>query len=148
MNLIKFSAKGMVLVTLQFACLLYLLATTPPKLSVAGLILLGASLLLLSWSVITMRKSKLRILPDPAKHAKLITSGPYRMIRHPMYTSLIIGSLALVITHATLERLIGFFVLLVTLWLKLSLEEDMLTKKFPEYANYKKKTYRILPYIV
>lgn len=148
MNLIKFSARGMVLVTLQFACLLYLLATTQPKLSVAGIVLLGAALLLLSWSVITMRKSKLRILPDPAKHAKLITSGPYRIIRHPMYTSLLMGSLALVITHATLERLIAFFVLLVTVWLKLSLEEDMLTKKFPEYANYKVKTYRILPYII
>jgi len=140
--------KGIVLVTLQVTCLLYILVTTPVKWSVISFILLVISILLLVWAISSMSRSKLRVLPDPAKWATLVTIGPYRFVRHPMYTSLIIGSLALVILYPATERIAVLIILILVLLLKLNYEEKMLSKKFAEYSVYKQKTYRLIPYIL
>ena len=139
---------GWLLVALQFTCILYLLLTTPAIFSLTAFGLFLAAFVLLLWAVFAMRKSKLRILPQPAAKAVLITSGPYRVIRHPMYTALMIGALALLIMYSTLWRVLTVVILIVTLLVKLTLEEKMLTEKFPQYQAYKKKTYRLIPFII
>jgi protein-S-isoprenylcysteine O-methyltransferase Ste14 len=138
---------ALTLVALQFSCLIYLLITTPVRFSAASFVFLVGATVLLLWSVASMSRSKLRVLPDPAKDATLVVRGPYRVIRHPMYTSLILGSAALVTLRPSPERVSTLLILIVVLLIKLNLEERMLARKFPEYSNYQKKTYRLIPLI-
>lgn len=140
--------KAWLLVIIQFMCIVYLLWATPIIFSLTASVLLLAGFVLILWAVLAMRKSKLRILPQPAMTAVLITSGPYRFIRHPMYTALITGALGLIIMCPSIWRILTLVILTITLFVKLTLEEKMLAEKFPQYRAYQKKTYRLIPLII
>jgi len=94
-----------------------------------------------------MQKSKLRILPEPSANATLVTRGPYRFIRHPMYTAILLGSTGLLIHYFTWMRLSMAIALAIVLLIKLTWEEKMLLQKFDAYRDYMKHTKRILPFI-
>lgn len=140
--------KSILLVTLQFVFILLLLLGTPlyhiPF--VAYTFIIGSGLLVL-WAVIAMQKSKLRILPEPSLHAVLITNGPYRFIRHPMYTAILSGSIGLLIHQFTWVRFVIVIALTIVLLVKLLWEEQMLLRKFEGYEQYTKSTYRLIPFI-
>jgi protein-S-isoprenylcysteine O-methyltransferase Ste14 len=99
------------------------------------------------WAIIVMRKSKLHIAPRPKTQAILIQSGPYKLIRHPMYAAILLTFIPLIVENPEPLRLIVFFILFGNLLLKLHFEENLLTRFFPTYSVYKKSTYRLLPYV-
>lgn len=142
------SIKSILLVALQFIFILLLLLGTPlhniPVLAYAFIIL---SILLVLWAVIAMQKSKLRILPEPSLHAVLITNGPYRFIRHPMYTAILLASAGLLTHQFTWIRLAIVIALAIILLVKLFWEEQMLSQKFEAYEQYTKSTHRLIPFI-
>jgi len=105
------------------------------------------SILLVFWAIATMKKSKLSILPEPALHATLITNGPYRFIRHPMYTAILLGSVGLLIHQFTWLRLAIVIALAIVLVVKLTWEERMLLQKFETYRDYMQRSKRLLPFI-
>ena len=140
--------KSILLVTLQFLLIGLLLAGASfQKTSLIAAIFIALAMLLVTWAVVAMQKSKLSILPEPSTHAVLITNGPYRFIRHPMYAAILIGCAGLLINHFTW---IGFSIsvaLAMVLIFKLGWEEKMLTEKFGEYAAYRKHTSRLIPFV-
>jgi protein-S-isoprenylcysteine O-methyltransferase Ste14 len=140
--------KSILLVVLQFVFILMLLSGSPlkniPALAYAFIIL---SILLVFWAIVTMKKSKLRILPEPSPHATLITNGPYRFIRHPMYTAILMGSVGLLIHQFTWLRLSIVIALAIVLVAKLTWEERMLLHKFEAYRDYMRRSTRLLPFI-
>ena len=140
--------KSILLVTLQFVfIILLLLRSRLNELWLVPAIFISLSVLLVLWSITTMRKSKLRILPEPSGGATLITSGPYHFVRHPMYTSILLGTSGLLINHFNWMRL-GFFIALAAdLIIKLTWEEKMLLRKFGPYKNYMANTSRLFPFI-
>lgn len=82
------------------------------------------------------------------KH-KLVCSGPYALIRHPMYTSFLLMGLgqAFLLSNwvAGLAGLIGFAVLFC---LRVKKEERMMLENFgPQYRSYMERTKRIIPYL-
>ena len=99
------------------------------------------------WALWTMRLSNLNMMPDLKHKSILVTSGPYRVIRHPMYASVLLVTLMLVVNHLTLLRIGFWLVLLIDLHFKFFYEEKLLLKKYSEYMDYKKKTKRIIPFI-
>ncbi len=140
--------KSVLLVALQFLLILLLLLNTSIK-SVPALayVFIILSVILVFWAIAAMQKSKLSILPEPSANAVLITNGPYRFVRHPMYTAIIIGSIGLLISHFSAFSLGCMLALLIILLIKLTWEEKMLSKKFTAYENYMKHTSRLIPYI-
>lgn len=140
--------KSLILVILQFGLILLLLAGTKernnPELSATFLCI---SVLLMIWAVAAMKKSRLRIMPDPHRDALLITAGPYRYIRHPMYTAVLLACIGLLCAHFSFLRFCYWAALSLVLVMKMMYEEKMLSKKFEQYTAYSKNTYRILPYI-
>ncbi|MCL4363931.1 isoprenylcysteine carboxylmethyltransferase family protein [Patescibacteria group bacterium] len=140
-------AKSIIFVLLQFVFGIYLLATTNiHKLSLLSSGLIFAGLVLGLWAIYTMKKSVLRITPDVDKKARLVEDGPYRLIRHPMYSSLLTAGLGLLLMNVSLIRLLVYIFLIVDLMMKLSFEEKLLEKHFKDYAAYKKNTKRIIPF--
>ena len=99
------------------------------------------------WALWTMRLNNLNMMPDLKHKSILVTSGPYRVIRHPMYASVLLVTLMLVVNHLTLLRAGLWLVLLIDLHFKFSYEEKLLLKKHPEYMDYRNNTKRLIPFI-
>lgn len=137
-----------VFVFFQFGGMSVLLLTGPTF--PGNLILLALELLGIfigSWAILSMRLDNLRILPDLKDGAIFVKSGPYRLIRHPMYLSIITAFLPLVINYYTILRLVVYIVICLDLVLKLNYEEKILLAHFNDYQAYKRSTYRLIPYI-
>jgi protein-S-isoprenylcysteine O-methyltransferase Ste14 len=140
--------KSFTFVFIQFACL-GLIALTG-SLSPDNILLLLVELLGLGigvWAVLTMGLGKFNITPDPLSSSRLVTQGPYRLIRHPMYLALLLVTLPLVASYFSWVRLAIWLVLLVDLLFKLNYEEGLLAAQLQGYSEYKQKSYRLLPYI-
>ena len=83
--------------------------------------------------------SNLSPFPRPIANGKLITSGIYRFIRHPMYYSLIFISLGVFIIKLSFYYLFLTISLTLVIKFKIILEEQYLNKKFKNYLFYKDK---------
>ncbi len=83
--------------------------------------------------------------PLPNAHAELRTGGLYRVVRHPIYTGLLIVGAAVAAVSGSLVRL-GVYVLLVLLInAKARWEEGQLRRRFPGYGAYAERTPRFVP---
>ena len=146
-----FSRKNLysaILVAFQFSCLGYLLLTGPVFVSQVGVLVAQVSgLILLAWAVLSMNFETLNVFPVVRKSAKFVCRGPYRLIRHPMYLSLFLFFIPLIVVHFSWERLISLVVLFTVLVIKIDFEEKLLQAKFPYYSTYRESTYRFIPYI-
>ncbi len=140
--------KSILFVAIQFVCL-GLIAFTGP-LFPANETLLLIELLGLGlgvWATLTMRIGNFNITPDPLNWSKLVTSGPYRLIRHPMYLALLLTTLPLVINDFDLFRIVIWLVLLIDLLLKLNYEENLLATELTGYDQYMRKSARLIPFL-
>ena len=147
MPLSNFS-KSLLFVIVQFACLGLIALTGPLFPSNAVLLvleLLGIGLGI--WAILAMRIGNFNIMPDPLKHSQLVTSGPYRMIRHPMYLAILLTTLPLIIYSFDIFRLAIWLVLLIDLIFKLIYEENLLSVKLVGYDRYIERSFRLFPYI-
>lgn len=137
------------LVILQFSSIIFLginsIASNFTFLS-SSICLVG--LLLGLWAVWVTRKAKITILPDIRKGSTLISSGPYKYIRHPMYSSVLLFCLGLLFTNYNIYGSVCFLFLFIVLSLKVRYEEEKLLDYFSDYKNYMLKTKRIIPYLV
>jgi len=108
--------------------------------------LLGAGLGL--WALLHNKLGNFNIQPKMKEGAVLVTSGIYAFIRHPMYLSVIVMSLALVLSSVTLLQSFLFFALILVLFLKAKREESLWIEKDESYAEYRAKSKFFLPFIL
>jgi protein-S-isoprenylcysteine O-methyltransferase Ste14 len=80
---------------------------------------------------------------------ELIVRGPYRFVRHPIYTGLLVMIVATTVAFGHFLGFVGVFLAFVSFWIKLGYEEKVLLKQFPdEYAAYQKRVKRIIPFLL
>jgi protein-S-isoprenylcysteine O-methyltransferase Ste14 len=84
------------------------------------------------------------ILPEARR---LVTDGPYRYVRHPLYVAEALSTLGVTLQ---LQQPLGALVA-ISIYLgqfaRMGYEEEVLERAFPEYADYRKRTFRLIPYI-
>ena len=135
-------------VIVQFSCLGLLIITGP---WIASTLLLFTfetiGILLGIYAVFSMRWFNLKISPEVKENAVFTTRGPYRYIRHPMYTALLLTFVPLIINYPSTTRTITGSILLIDLLLKLHFEERLLAEHFSEYTAYRTKTKKLIPLI-
>jgi protein-S-isoprenylcysteine O-methyltransferase Ste14 len=143
------SRKGYILVLVQVISGGFLVITTCwSYISQWAILLVAFSVFLMIWSVIAIRIDNFNIVPAPVTNGELTTHGPYRLIRHPMYSSVLLVSITLISDQFSLERLLCGFVIAVDLWIKLKYEEKLLLQKYPDYRSYCKVTKHLIPFII
>ena len=80
---------------------------------------------------------------------ELIERGPYRFVRHPIYTGILTMFFA---TALALGHLAGFaatLLMFASFWIKLRDEEKLMLQQFPgQYAAYRQRTRRIIPFVL
>lgn len=137
-----------ILVTVQFAGILYfaLSGRVIPG-NVFVFVLETVSFSLGIWAVVVMKLHTLTVLPSVKAGGQLCTSGPYRLIRHPMYTAVLLLLFALLLNDYTTVRLIVFLIVFIDLIVKMNVEEKILTAHYEGYKDYMKGTKRIIPFV-
>lgn len=83
--------------------------------------------------------------PEPKEHAQLITTGPYRYIRHPMYVSLIIMMLGITFYNYHVLNFFGVVMVIIAVISKARIEEKLLNNHFQNYNDYQRQTSRFIP---
>lgn len=132
----------------QFACILYFLLNgglIPSSTTILILELIALSLGI--WAIGSISFFNFSIFPEPKTNTLLIKKGPYAIIRHPMYTAILILCIALLMNKFNSINLFIFLILTLNQIIKLNLEENFLVEKFPDYIDYKKQTWRLIPYL-
>lgn len=99
------------------------------------------------WALFHNRVGNFRIYPEPRPGAELITSGPYRLVRHPMYTALMVMMLGVALYNGHVVNAAGFILVTVAVAGKAVREERFLGDRFRGYREYAAATPRFIPYV-
>lgn len=80
---------------------------------------------------------------------KLVQRGPYSFMRHPIYTAHLLLGLGTAIGSGRLVAFLGVASFIVGFWIKLSQEERLLFRGFPEeYPAYKARVKALIPFVI
>lgn len=111
----------------------------------------GAGLLLISAGVAVAGTialgTNLTPFPKPGDQAQLVCHGIYALIRHPLYASVIAGSLGWALVWQSWPALAVAGALMVFFHAKARCEERWLRQRFPEYAAYQRQVRRFIPWL-
>ena len=100
-----------------------------------------------AWARRSFQSGQFSIHAEPTKGVMLRT-GPYQVIRHPMYAAALLLIWSSVFGHLSLVTvIIGFIVTFVTA-IRIVTEDRFLLTHFPEYAEYSRSTKRIIPFLI
>jgi protein-S-isoprenylcysteine O-methyltransferase Ste14 len=95
---------------------------------------------------ISFGRQKFNLTADPA-NGPLLRRGPYRIIRHPMYTGALLFILSTVLGHLLpLSAVIGVLVVFLLLF-RIQVEENILSAHYPDYVEYTQGTKRVIPFV-
>jgi protein-S-isoprenylcysteine O-methyltransferase Ste14 len=80
---------------------------------------------------------------------RIIRSGPYRFVRHPIYTGLLVGISGVVMVRGTLSAAVALLLFVIGVTRKILAEERLMTEQFgDEYRQYKKDVKALIPFLV
>jgi protein-S-isoprenylcysteine O-methyltransferase Ste14 len=114
----------------------------------AGALLCVSGLLFAIWARVVLGGNWSGVITLKEGH-EFIERGPYRIVRHPIYTGMLIMFAGTAIAIGYFGGFIGLLLLFVSFWLKLKREEDLMLKHFPDkYAAYRRRVKRIIPFLV
>jgi protein-S-isoprenylcysteine O-methyltransferase Ste14 len=80
---------------------------------------------------------------------ELVQTGPYRFVRHPIYTVILLMILGSVIAVGRLQSSFGFLIVCIGFWIKLKQEESLMLLHFPnEYPAYRARVKAPVPFLI
>lgn len=110
-----------------------------------GFFLIDGGIALGIWVLWHNRPGNFSIYPEPIAASQLVTSGPYKRIRHPMYTALLLLVCGIAFIQGNVINGVGVALVLFAVLNKIPREEQYLTERYEAYAAYCRTTYRLMP---
>lgn len=139
---------GQFILMLTVAVVIWLDGTLPREATVTGV--LGAALVLLGLGLALAAARRLGVslsaVPVPRPGAHLVTGGPFRAARHPIYGGISLAAIGTGLAFDSLWGMVMSLILLVFFWFKSSYEERQLRIQFADYRAYRGRvTRRLIP---
>ncbi|WP_242728631.1 methyltransferase family protein [Microcoleus vaginatus] len=122
---------------IQSTQLLYIIWFLASILGLSGLIFIIKALIDLG--------KNLTPLPYPRENGELVQTGIYGIVRHPLYSGLILATLGWTLFQMSLSHLIASALLIILFEIKANREEAWLTKKYPAYSEYRQRVKKLIP---
>ena len=119
---------------------------TAGMLGTVGAVLCAVGLVLMLLAFASLGGS-IQIAPQPRIDGHLVTRGVYRRLRHPIYTAIVILVVGLFFRKPTVSTAIMAAVVIAFLVVKAQFEETLLLARYPEYADYRRRTWGIVPWL-
>ena len=142
----RVAIAGRFLVAAQFALIAWMVwPLTPRGWPLPALALLGCAAALGAWALAYNRPGNFNIRPEPKASGRLVTGGPYRFMRNPMYSALLLFAAAEIVAYGDGWKIACGFALALVLLAKAMLEERGLRAHFPGYAEYARRVRRFIP---
>jgi protein-S-isoprenylcysteine O-methyltransferase Ste14 len=138
------SLAGLLIAVAGIMILLFtgsLFATT--ALGIAFQVMAGCLML---WARITFGRRSFHASADPTEGG-LVTTGPYRYFRHPIYASLLYFVWTGAVSHASLKSVELALMVTLGLSVRMAAEEQLIAARYPEYKAYAARTKRVIPFI-
>ena len=146
-------AKGRLLVAIQFLLLGALVVISSPDIFQANAIVdsIGGTLEVIGFVIVIfgflgLGKS-LTANPVPLKQAKLVTTGIYNKVRHPIYLGLLIATFGITLINGSQVKFVFWVLLVALLSLKIKFEEQLLVAAYPQYRDYQNRVPGLIPNI-
>ena len=133
------------LVGTQFSGIALACFTTAPQTSWLWLIFCAAGIVLGVTTLFFNRPGNFSVYPEVKDRARLITHGPYRYVRHPMYVALVVMMIGIACYNSEWHNAIGLLLVTTAVVFKARREEQLLPQVFPEYPRYAATTGMFLP---
>ena len=137
------------LVTSQFTCIAFLIVLNLSMFTkVVPILIFVLGIIVFLYTLLFNKISNFNIIPDIKKDAKLITTGAYRFIRHPMYFAVLITMFAPLTNSLDYINILICTLLTITMFLKATKEEKLWHMESIEYKNYMQNTKMIIPFVL
>ena len=101
---------------------------------------------LMVWARRTFGRRSFHATAEPTAGG-LVTTGPYRYIRHPIYTAACLFCLGGIVTHLSWQSAALGALLFLGALTRIFCEERLLKQSYLEYLQYSKTTKRMIPYV-
>ena len=102
--------------------------------------------LLFLWARLTFGRRSYHVVANPTEGG-LVTGGPYRYIRHPIYAAMCLFTWAGAVGHWSWATGLCGGVVLGSAVIRIYCEGTLVTARYPEYAQYAATTWRLIPYV-
>ena len=102
---------------------------------------------LMPWARRSFQPGQFNIHAEP-KEGQMISSGPYKYIRHPMYASALVIIWSGVLGHFSYLNFVIGVIVAVVISIRIMIEEQNLRAHYPEYSDFSRKTKMIIPFII
>jgi protein-S-isoprenylcysteine O-methyltransferase Ste14 len=113
-----------------------------------GAVVLAAGLAFSVWARVHLGRNWSGAVTIKRGH-ELIRHGPYRFVRHPIYTGVLMGLIGTAIARDEWRGLLAVLIAFAALWRKLVLEERWLSETFSEeYAKYRAEVRALIPFLL
>jgi protein-S-isoprenylcysteine O-methyltransferase Ste14 len=100
------------------------------------------------WARVTLGRNWSGVVTLKEGH-ELVERGPYRIVRHPIYTGILAMFFATALVLAHLAGFAGTLLMFASFWIKLGREEKLMLQQFPDrYGAYQRKVRRIIPFLL
>ena len=141
--------KSKILVFIQFFVIFLMVLPfgTPTNYFALGMSVTALGLLIGVAALWANKLGNFNIVPDIKEECTLITSGIYAYIRHPMYASVLLSMLGVMILYFGTYELVLFMILCINMLTKMLYEEKLWHCEGIEYEKYTQNTKRLIPYI-
>lgn len=121
-------------------------APSSPVVYILGNLLMILGFIVMTWAMIANRHFEPSVRIQESRGHQVISSGPYRYVRHPGYVGVILQFLALPIAVGTWTAFIPGAIAIVVFVIRTALEDRTLREELPGYAEYAARTrYRLIP---